>query len=226
MPLHAFLGHRLGLAAAVLMAGIGACGGESSSDSGGGAAGQAGSGGAQAGTGGAQAGSGGSLGGMGGIGGSPGGAAGMGGCGGAGGEDCVDPCAVHTCIDGVWTCIGSTLCDGGTPTCQAAEVPTVQGCMSCEEVTQVLTNAIEAARLANAACSTDTECTLANSSTLCAGDCPVAVSASGKNAFESAVSKLSNDYCSDFVPTCGYSTPKCALPTLVCSAGSCQAEYK
>jgi hypothetical protein len=212
------------------MAGIGACGGESSSDSAGGAAGQAGSGGAQAGAGGAQAGSGGLLGGMGGIGGSPGGAAGIGGCGGGGAADCVDPCDGHmfppTCIDGVWTCIGSTLCDGGTPACQAAEVPTVQGCMSCEEVTQVLTNAIEAARVAAAACSTDADCTLANSSTLCAGDCPVAVSTSGKSAFENAVSKLSNDYCSDFVPTCGYSTPKCALPTLVCSAGSCQAEYK
>jgi hypothetical protein len=204
------MGHRtawFGFGAAVLIA-AGACGGESRGDgsSRGGSAGSAGSGGAA------------------GSSGSSGGAAG---CGGGGAMDCVDPCDGHmylpSCVNGAWTCAGGDVCDAGT--CVPGTVPTVEGCLSCADASTKLAGAIESARSANAACIEAADCTLTGAGTACWGDCPAAVSKSGEPAFQSALSKLDADYCSAFVPECGYSTPKCAVPTLVCASGKCEATY-
>ncbi|MBK7579755.1 MAG: hypothetical protein IPI67_06040 [Myxococcales bacterium] len=105
------------------------------------------------------------------------------------------------------------------------EVPTVDGCLSCSAASTKLNDGIEAARKANASCGSAGDCTLTGAGTTCAGDCQVAVSKSGEAAFKTALSKLDGDYCQGFVPVCGYSTPKCAVPTLVCTNGLCEAKY-
>lgn len=205
----------------------GACGGESSGGDGtGGTAGTApdGSAGSTAGTAGS-AGSGGVA-----------GTSGTAGCGGSGASDCVHPCTGQlygpTCENGVWGCEHeNTPCDAGTDApvdaadCPKGEVPTVEGCLTCNDASTKLDDAITKARETNAACSAATDCMMADASTPCAGSCPVAISKSGEQHFKDAIAKIAGDYCSDFVSECGYSTPKCANATLICSAGLCEAKY-
>lgn len=195
-----------------------ACGGESSSDGSGGAQ-SGGSGGAPGGG----APGGGSGGGSGGI--PAGGSGGSGACGPMPTGDCIvcGHYASMICQNGAWTCPPENCVDAGT--CPSGQVPTVEGCLSCSDASSKLDAAIEAARKANAACGTAGDCVLTASGTACAGACQVAVSASGEAAFKALLSKLDGDYCSGFVPVCGYSTPKCAVPTLECNAGSCEAKF-
>jgi hypothetical protein len=149
---------------------------------------------------------------------------GGGGCAAGGGIDCVDQCTgdfyLPSCVNGGWVCDQSSPCpDGGT--CAVDEVPTADGCLSCSDATTAYTNAIEAARIANAACNTETDCVLVDASTTCAGSCQLAVSQSGQSAFSASLQQIDADYCSGFVAVCGYSAAKCALPTPVCNAGTC-----
>jgi hypothetical protein len=93
------------------------------------------------------------------------------------------------------------------------------------EVSTKLNAAIEAARVANAACTTAADCKTTSADTPCAGACPVAISTAGESQFQAALSKLGTDYCSDYVSECGYATPSCVLPTLTCPAGICEATF-
>lgn len=159
----------------------------------------------------------------------PAGGGGTAGCAGGGGIDCIDQCTgdfyLPDCVNGSWECADSSPCpDAGT--CPTGQVPTIEGCLSCDAATTAFSNAIEAARLANAACNTAADCVLTGSGTACAGACQVAVSAAGQSAFAAALAKIDAGYCSGFVAVCGYSTPKCAMPTLECQAGLCQTVYQ
>ncbi|MCC6903448.1 MAG: hypothetical protein IT377_31045 [Polyangiaceae bacterium] len=195
-----------------------ACGGESSTDDDTGGA---------SGTGGATSGG---TGGAGGTGGTT-----SGGTGGTGGtNDCGPPItgdcvvcgkfALKVCVDGKWTCPEEVNCpDAG---CDSGKVQTVDGCLTCAEASTKLASGIEAARKANASCGTEADCVLTGASTACSGSCQVAVAKSGEAAFQAALSKLDTDYCKAFVPTCGYSSPKCAAPTLVCTLGLCELSFK
>jgi len=104
-------------------------------------------------------------------------------------------------------------------------VPTIEGCLSCSDTTQHLIAEIEKARKANAACSTVADCVMTSDSTACFGSCGVAVSKSGEAAFKASLAYWNDAYCSGFVAVCGYATPSCAQPTLVCNAGLCDATY-
>ncbi len=153
---------------------------------------------------------------------------GGGGCAAGGGGDCVDNCTgqfyLPDCVNGNWVCTGSTPCpDAGA--CSSNEVPTVDGCLSCSDATTAYTTAIEAARKANAGCSSATECVLTSAGTTCAGSCQVAVSQSGESAFAAALAQIDSDYCSGFVDVCGFSTPKCAVPSVVCTLGTCEVVF-
>ncbi len=164
------------------------------------------------------------------------GSGGSGGCGSPPGNvDCLgcnNEFVPIECVNGVWQCPQIKCApDAGTDagsdasSCPSGEVPTVDGCITCADATQKLSDAIEAARAANDDCSTPADCVMTSSSTTCAGSCGVAVSTAGEAAFQSALSQINADYCSAFVPECGFSTPKCANATLVCNAGSCEATY-
>jgi hypothetical protein len=109
--------------------------------------------------------------------------------------------------------------------CGAGEVPTVEGCLTCDQASAKLDAAIESARVANASCNTADDCTLTAASTTCWGACPIAVSKSGESSFQAALAKLDGDYCTAYVPECGYVTPKCAAAKLACTGGVCQAVY-
>jgi hypothetical protein len=192
-----------------------ACGGESSSDGSGGTSG--GSGGS---TSGGSGGTGGSVAG--------GGTAGCEDFGSGGGCPACGAYVPPVCENGTWTCSPVVCPDASTdanPTCASNQVPTVDGCLTCSDASTKLNDAIEAARKANAACGTAADCVLTGAGTACAGDCQIAVSTSGKAAFEAALAKLDADYCSGFVPVCGYSTPKCAMPTLECTGGLCATKF-
>lgn len=190
-----------------------ACGGESSTDGDTGGAGGSTTGGSS---------------GTGGSGGAP-----SGGSGGSGGtNDCGPPptgdCVVcgkfaaMVCSGGKWGCPTKVCPDAA---CEAGEVPTASGCLTCGEVSTKLTVGIEAARKANASCGSEADCVLTGGGTACAGSCQLAVSKTGEAAFQAALSKLDADYCKGFVPECGYSGPKCAVPKLVCTAGLCDVTF-
>ncbi|MBK8997816.1 MAG: hypothetical protein IPM35_19000 [Myxococcales bacterium] len=204
-----------------------ACGGESASDGSGGSGGNPSGGSTSGGSGGSTSGgSGGTT--SGGAGGSTsGGSGGTGACGPMPGPmDCL-VCGQLTspiCENGAWTCPPEVGCpDAGS--CPSNQVPTVKGCLGCSDASSQLNDGIEAARKASSACGTAADCVLTGAGTACAGSCQVAVSKSGEAAFQAALSKLDADYCSGFVPVCGYSTPKCAVPTLECTGGSCEAKF-
>ncbi len=234
------------------MALLGACGGETGSDGGGGTGGTTASGG---GTGGGTAGSGGS-GGASGCGPMPGamdcmtctgeligpeckdgswscppqGCVDAGPCGPLPGAMDCEGCSGFTspvCENGSWTCPPLNCPDAGpdAATCGAGHVPTIDGCLSCAQASTKLGQLIEAARAKNASCSAETDCVMTGSATACNGSCGVAVSKAGEAAFQAALTKIDTGYCAGFVPVCGYSTPKCAMPTLVCNAGQCEAKY-
>jgi hypothetical protein len=147
-----------------------------------------------------------------------------------GGMDCLGcngELSLPTCVGTSWSCPPDECPDAAAdaPSCGAGKVSTVDGCLSCVDASQKLSDAIEAARVANAGCASAADCVMTNSNTACAGSCSEAVSKGGEAAFQAALAKLDTDYCTGFVPVCGYTTPKCAAPTLVCQAGKCQATY-
>jgi hypothetical protein len=149
-----------------------------------------------------------------------------------GGVDCFDSCSGQmyspSCVNGSWDCIPKPCPDAGGPdaaACPTGQVPTLEGCLTCTDAAAHLSAEIEKARKANAACSTAADCVMTGDSTACFGSCGVAVSKSGEAAFQTALSYWDGAYCSGYVAVCGYSTPSCAQPTLVCNAGSCDATY-
>lgn len=171
-----------------------------------------------------------------------GGTAGAGGLGGTAGSgacgpmpspptDCANPCTgsmeLPVCQGESWGCEVHVCPDAGqdAASCASGQVPTVEGCLTCAAASQKLSDAIEAARLANASCSSPADCVMTGSNTTCWGSCGVAVSKAGEQAFAAALAKLDGDYCTAFVPECGYATPKCAQATLTCPAGTCVAQY-
>ena len=159
-----------------------------------------------------------------------GGSGGTAGCGPMPGPMDCEGCSGFTspvCENGSWTCPPLNCPDAGpdAATCGAGHVPTIDGCLSCVQASTKLGQLIEAARAKNASCSTEMDCVMTGSATACNGSCGVAVSKAGEAAFQAALTKIDTGYCAGFVPVCGYSTPKCAMPTLVCNAGQCEAKY-
>jgi hypothetical protein len=113
------------------------------------------------------------------------------------------------------------VCADAAVACSSGLVPTAHGCLSCAEATQQVADTIDKALSTSQACDTVDDCTYGAASTACAGACPVAVSKDNQGYFEDLVNLVSEDYCQDFVATCGYSTPKCAVTTLDCVGGAC-----
>ena len=153
-----------------------------------------------------------------------GGAGGEGGCDdlGAGGADCIDSCTGEytppVCTDGKhWTCENKPVPPG--------QVPTADGCLTCGETRQRVGQKIEGARAANDSCAVAEDCVMTSANTHCAGACEVAVSKTGEAAFKKGLSVIDGQYCFDYTPECGFLKPKCALPKLLCTNGSCEAKY-
>jgi len=213
--------------AMISFAAIGACGGSTSDqNSGGTSSGGSSSGGKS--SGGTTSSGGTSTGGTS-TGGTSTGGSSTGGCGGGGAADCVD-CKGYSspiCVNGQWTCEQHDCSDSGAGgACPANQVPTIDGCLTCDAATQAYTSAIDAAQKANSACNLETDCVLTAASTTCSGSCQIAVSKSGEAAFQAELASIDKNYCSGFVAVCGYSTPKCANATLACNAGTCEAIFK
>jgi hypothetical protein len=128
--------------------------------------------------------------------------------------------AAPECIDGTWVCPDVSCADAAV-SCPRGLVPTAEGCLACAEITDHIGSVIDALLSTSTACNTVDDCTYGAMSTTCAGACPVAVAKNEQAAFEATVDLLSEDYCQDFVATCGYTTPKCAVASLGCVNGAC-----
>src|SRR5262245_37028008 len=133
---------------AFMSAAIGACGGSTSDENSGGSS----SGGSS--TGGTSSGgtsSGGTATGGTSTGGTSTGGSATGGCGGGGAADCVDCTGFSSpiCVNGQWTCEQHDCSDsgvggsgtGGTGACPANQVPTVDGCLTCDAATAAYSGA-------------------------------------------------------------------------------------
>ncbi len=179
--------------------------------------------GGSAGSGGSTGGSGGSTGGSAGSGGSSGsntgGTAGSSGSSGAGGGAGTDGGA------GTSGAGGSAGTDGGTDAgCAAKTVPTKDGCLSCSDALKAVSAAIEAARKANGKCSVAGDCKLIGAGSQCAGGCQTAIATSGEKTYQAALAQANKDYCSGYVPVCGFITPACLAVKAVCKNKQCEVE--
>ncbi|HMR74907.1 MAG TPA: hypothetical protein PKD61_07345 [Polyangiaceae bacterium] len=225
---HSFLGLTVALSALL----IPACG---SDDDGGGTGGSATGGGSGSG---ASSGSGGSTGGNSGSGGSSGSS--TGGSSGSGGSSGASGAGGGAGTDGGAGASGSGGTDGGAGSdggggsagtdagtdagCAANTVPTKDGCLSCSDASKALNAVLDAARKANAACSTATDCKLIGAGSQCAGGCQLAIAVSGEAAYNAALAQANKDYCSGYVPVCGFITPACLAVKAVCKSNVCETE--
>jgi hypothetical protein len=123
-------------------------------------------------------------------------------------------------VDGTWVC-PDVACPDASVSCSRGLVPTSHGCLACAEILDHIDTVVSSALSTSTACNTAGDCVYGATSTTCAGACPVAVSKAKQADFEATVTQLSEEYCQDFVPTCGYSTPKCASTSLGCVNGAC-----
>jgi hypothetical protein len=101
-------------------------------------------------------------------------------------------------------------------------VNTADGLLTCEAASQRLEAGLSAALAASDQCTSNDECMIASPTIACRGDCGYAVNRSQAAAFEAAGTELSDRYCRQYAPTCGYATPSCAFPTPGCVNGRCR----
>lgn len=106
--------------------------------------------------------------------------------------------------------------------CDAAEVATVAGCLSCDEARRALPAAVSLLAEPFAVCNSDVDCVAHQWQSGCDEVCPEAVNAESVESFDVAVRELSSGYCatSDWAATCGRSIVDCSVVPL-CRAGSC-----
>ncbi len=105
--------------------------------------------------------------------------------------------------------------DAGSP--DAGSTPT------CAEMSKKLQGDLAAAVAAHNSCSASADCTIAQTSTACAGACGQAVNKTGKAAVDAVVADLDVNLCkaNGYAGKCGYSTPSCLAPNPACEAGKC-----
>jgi hypothetical protein len=150
----------------------------------------------------------------------------------AAGEIC-DPtvgCFPSSCScdesNGTWFCTGD--CDGGQcmpnpmSECAPNTVDTMDGCLSCQEISQKIATKLEGALLTYSACTVDSDCSLVFADTACKGACQVSVSTEKLDEYLATKQEISDYYCSsNYVDVCGYATPGCAPAVAFCDDGTC-----
>ncbi len=93
---------------------------------------------------------------------------------------------------------------------------------TCEERGKSARDHVNAALMANLACSTEADCTTVETSTQCGGACAEAVSVQGMSAVTQAVTEANSTFCADYMAdNCPYAEPGCAAGTLACTNGAC-----
>jgi len=107
--------------------------------------------------------------------------------------------------------------------CDAEQVATIAGCLSCEAASQALSERVRATVSLYNVCNTDADCILESQGPTCAGQCPGPINGNFVAPFSRDLSRLNRGFCtnSGWSEKCGPASSGCDFSPPVCRDNVC-----